>query len=186
MGNALVPEFSVSDWRASKRFYCEILGFTCQYERPEEGFCYLALGDAELMIDQIGEGRTFEQGYQPDHYPFGRGLNVQIRVPSVEPLLRSLAEHHIKLFLPVEDRWYRVGAEENGNRQFVVADPDGYLLRFYERLGSRSVQDEAMAVSAFPSDEREDLRIERVAIERRAAFDEQNALSLEEMEARFK
>jgi hypothetical protein len=24
-----------------------------------------------------------------------------------------------------------------GNRQFVVADPDGYLLRFYTRLGSR-------------------------------------------------
>ncbi|MEN1832990.1 VOC family protein [Pseudomonas lijiangensis] len=145
MGNALVPEFSVSDWRASKHFYCDIIGFTCVYERPEEGFCYLKLGDAELMIDQIGTGRTFDQGHQADHYPFGKGLNVQIRVPSVEPLLRSLAQHQVKIFLPVEDRWYRVGAEESGNRQFVVADPDGYLLRFYQRLGSRPVPGEDVA-----------------------------------------
>lgn len=64
---------------------------------------------------------------------------MQIRVPDVGPLLRSLAQHEVKLFLPVEDRWYRVGAEESGNRQFVVADPDGYLLRFYQRLGTRPV-----------------------------------------------
>jgi hypothetical protein len=29
---------------------------------------------------------------------------------------------------------------EAGNRQFVVTDPDGYLLRFYEDMGSRPVQ----------------------------------------------
>ena len=139
MGNALVPEFSVSDWRGSKLFYCDILGFTCVYERAEEGFCYLKLGDAELMIDQIGTGRTFDQGHQADHYPFGKGLNVQIRVPDVGPLLHSLSQHEVEISLPIEDRWYRVGAEESGNRQFVVADPDGYLLRFYQRLGTRPV-----------------------------------------------
>ncbi|UUX49234.1 VOC family protein [Nisaea acidiphila] len=134
---ALVPEFAVSDWRASKRFYCELLGFECRYERPEEGFCYLALGDAELMIDQIGAGRTFDDGHAPTAYPFGKGLNVQIRVSSTEPLLNALAAQDYALFLPLEEKWYRVGASEKGNRQFVVADPDGYLLRFYEDLGSR-------------------------------------------------
>lgn len=140
MGNALVPEFSVSDWRASRRFYCDILGFTCVYERPEEGFCYLKLGEAELMIDQIGAGRTFDDGHSPDRYPFGKGLNVQIRVTAVAPLLESLKRHGIELFLPVEERWYRNGLNESGNRQFVVADPDGYLLRLYESLGVRPAQ----------------------------------------------
>ncbi len=32
MANALVPEFAVSDWRKSKRFYCEVLGFQSVYE----------------------------------------------------------------------------------------------------------------------------------------------------------
>ncbi len=73
MNNALVPEFAVSDWQASKEFYCNILGFSCDYERPEEGFCYLSLDGAELMIDQIGTGRTFADGHLPRSYPFGRG-----------------------------------------------------------------------------------------------------------------
>ncbi|MDW8845077.1 VOC family protein [Erwinia sp. MMLR14_017] len=137
MSSALVPEFAVSDWQNSKRFYCQILGFKCVYERAEEGFCYLKLGKAELMIDQIGEGRTFDEGHQPNCYPFGKGLNVQILVPSIAPLIESLSQYGIGLFLPVEDRWYRVEAEESGNRQFIVADPDGYLLRFYQRLGKR-------------------------------------------------
>ncbi|TKD12530.1 VOC family protein [Rhodobacter capsulatus] len=140
MNNALVPEFAVSDWHKSKWFYCDVLGFDCVYERAEEGFCYLRLGEAEVMIDQIGRGRTFDAGHLPADYPFGKGLNVQIRVPSIAPLVEALASIKHPLFLPVEDRWYRVDCEEVGNRQFVVADPDGYLLRFFEDLGSRPLQ----------------------------------------------
>lgn len=137
MANTLVPELAVSDARRSRQFYCETLGFACVYERPEEGFCYLRLGEAELMIDQIGVDRTFDGGHLPAGYPFGKGLNLQIRVPSVAPLLDALACDACPLFLPLEDRWYRIGDEEAGNRQFVVADPDGYLLRFFEDLGRR-------------------------------------------------
>ena len=139
MGNTLVPEFSVSNWKPSKRFYCEVLGFECRYKRPEDGFCYLALGDAELMLDQIGEGRTFDGGHLPEAYPFGKGLNAQIRVPFIAPLTLALANAKHDLFLLVEEKWYRKQSNELGNRQFVVADPDGYLLRFYEDLGSRPV-----------------------------------------------
>jgi catechol 2,3-dioxygenase-like lactoylglutathione lyase family enzyme len=138
MRSALVPEFAVSDWRRSRRFYCDVLGFECIHERPEEGFCRLRLGEAELMIDQIGAGRTFDDGHLPDAYPFGRGLNVQIRVPSVAPLLAALERIGCPLYLPLEERWYRVGDAETGNRQCGVADPDGYLLRFFEDLGLRS------------------------------------------------
>ncbi|HEY0476960.1 MAG TPA: hypothetical protein VGD37_05520 [Kofleriaceae bacterium] len=37
----------------------------------------------------------------------------------------------------MEERWYRRNDHEVGNRQFVVADPDGYLLRFFGDLGQR-------------------------------------------------
>ncbi|MFT4020617.1 MAG: VOC family protein [Acinetobacter sp.] len=139
MANALVPELTVSDWQHSKQFYCDILGFHCEYERVEEGFCYLKLGDAELMIDQLGVGRTFEDGHQPVQYPFGRGLNIQIQVADLNVILSSLIKNDIPFFLPVEERWYRVNDCESGNRQLVVADPDGYLLRFFQDLGVRSV-----------------------------------------------
>jgi catechol 2,3-dioxygenase-like lactoylglutathione lyase family enzyme len=138
MPNSLVPEFAVSDWSRSRRFYVDVLGFAVMYERPDEGFSYLSLQGAELMIDQIGTGRSFDDGHLPSVYPFGKGVNVQIRVASIKPLLSALASGHIDLFLPVEDKWYRSDMLEMGNRQFVVADPDGYLLRFFEDLGTRA------------------------------------------------
>lgn len=137
MPNALVPEFAVSDFVTSRAFYCDVLGFTCVYDRPEEGFAYLALGQAELMIDQIGAGRTFDDGHLPSRYPFGRGLNVQIEVQEIAPMLTALGAANNALYLEPEDKWYRKGDKEVGNRQFVVADPDGYLLRFFESLGER-------------------------------------------------
>ncbi len=137
MENALVPEFSVSDWLESRRFYCDLIGFNVLYERPEEGFCYLELNGAQLMIDQIGIGRDFSLENVPLERPFGRGLNVQIRVPDVHAILNRLSVVGITPYLPLEENWYRRDNQEVGNRQFVVADPDGYLLRLFEDLGER-------------------------------------------------
>ncbi|WP_193636372.1 VOC family protein [Brachybacterium subflavum] len=48
-------------------------------------------------------------------------------------------EHGIALFLAPETRWYRTGVQETGVVQFLVQDPDGYLLRFQSSLGRRPV-----------------------------------------------
>lgn len=139
IGNALVPELAVSDWQISRAFYCDLVGFTVAYERSEGGFSFLTLGDAQLMIDQIGIGRTFEvEDAQGGGVPFGRGLNLQILVPQLVPVLARLAAAGVSLYLPLEEKWYRRGDREVGNRQFIVPDPDGYLLRLYEDLGERS------------------------------------------------
>lgn len=136
--NALVPELAVSDWRTSRAFYCDIIGFEVVYERPEEGFSFLTLGEAQLMIDQVGLGRTFELAETPLDRPFGRGLNLQIRVPHVRSILDRLEAAGVSLYLRLEEKWYRRDDHEVGNRQFVAPDPDGYLLRLFEDLGMRS------------------------------------------------
>lgn len=138
MPSLVVPELAVSDWLRSRNFYCDILGFDCLYDRPEEGFCYLSLNGAELMIDQIG-GRTFDDEHLPIKYPFGKGLNVQIQVEEIEPLVTALVAAEVPLYLDVEDTWYRKDNTEVGNRQFVVADPDGYLLRFFQPLDGKGL-----------------------------------------------
>ena len=135
--NALVPELSVRDCAASLRFYRDLLGFAVRYQRPEEGFAYLALGEAELMLDQIGEGRDFDPALAAERGPLGRGVNLQIRVPALAPILAALGRRRLPPLLGPEERWYRRDAIETGQRQIVVADPDGYLLRFCEDLGTR-------------------------------------------------
>jgi catechol 2,3-dioxygenase-like lactoylglutathione lyase family enzyme len=129
----LVPELLVSDHGVSRDFYVRIIGFAVRYERPEEKFSYLDLGGAELMIEQETDFWTTA----PRERPYGRGINLQIEVDRLDPILARLKDAGIALFRPVEEAWYRSGDVYSGNRQFLVQDPDGYLLRMFEDLGER-------------------------------------------------
>jgi hypothetical protein len=71
-------------------------------------------------------------------YPYGRGINFQIMLRSVAPILEALAAADWPLFAGPSDAWYAAGDQERGQREFLVQDPDGYLLRFAESLGIRS------------------------------------------------
>jgi hypothetical protein len=133
MTPVLVPELSVTDWRATQAVL-HTLGFTTKYERSEEGFAYLTQQGADLMIDQIGKGRDFDSDLRP---PLGRGLNLQIRVTDAQSLYAASQSANLPIPLPFEDRWYRTPAGHEGNRQFIAALPDGYLLRFYQDLGTK-------------------------------------------------
>ena len=62
------------------------------------------------MIDEIGKGRTFDAGQWPWQAPLGRGIYLQIGVARIAPLLGALEEDGLSLYLPVEERWYRMGA----------------------------------------------------------------------------
>ena len=137
--NVLVPEISVFNVQKSLHFYTRILGFSILYQREEEGFAFLYLGQAQIMIDEIGKGRTWKTA-QLD-YPLGRGVNFQIQVNSIDPLLKKLKQNNVNLFLEVEEKWYRKNDIEVGNKQFLVKDPDCYLLRFTEDLGKRQIKE---------------------------------------------
>ena len=135
VSNSLVPELSIIDFKKSLDFYTRILGFSIEYQRTEEGFAFLSLGDAQIMIDQIGESRTWQTGEMK--HPLGQGVNFQIRVDSIDEIISSLKRENIQLFLDVEEKWYRKNDRQVGNKQFLVQDPDGYLLRFFEDLGEK-------------------------------------------------
>lgn len=137
-GPGLVPELSVTDLPASLAFWRDLIGFRVQYRRPEEGFAFLALPGAALMLDQIGLGRTMTTGVQ--EHPLGRGVNLQIRVDDLDPALRRLSDARWPLFAVPEKRWYRVGSEQHGIAQVWVQDPDGYLLRLQTGIGRRPAE----------------------------------------------
>lgn len=132
---ALVPELQVSDFDESLAFYTEVLGFAVAWSRPEEGFALLEREGASVMLEQAGgPGRRITTG--PLEQPFGRGVNFQILVSSVDALAERLEANGRRPIIPLEERWYRRGTGRIGQRQFVVADPDGYLLRFAQLIGT--------------------------------------------------
>jgi catechol 2,3-dioxygenase-like lactoylglutathione lyase family enzyme len=129
----LVPELDVLDLEKSRIFWCNVLGFQIAYQRPENGFMYIELQGSQVMLKQRnGNWETADL-----QRPFGRGINFQMFVDSLEPLLDALGKAEWPLFRPCHDAWYRIAEEERGNRQFLVQDPDGYLLRFAQDLGAR-------------------------------------------------
>lgn len=134
----LIPELDVSDLAESTRLYIDFFGFELLFERPEEGFAYLNCEGSHLMFQQVeGPGRRFRTA--PLEAPFGRGINLQIQVADVDASHARAVKAGYPLLIPLEERWYVQGRRERGNRQFVVADRDGYLLRFYTDLGMRSM-----------------------------------------------
>lgn len=135
---ALVPEFVVSDLASSLQFWCGYIGFEVMYDRKEEYFAYLGMGDAQVMLEQYNPAdREWETGILEK--PYGRGINFQIEVNAIAPILKRLQEVNYNMFIDVEERWYRAEDVEFGQKQFLVQDPDGYLLRLIENLGERKL-----------------------------------------------
>jgi catechol 2,3-dioxygenase-like lactoylglutathione lyase family enzyme len=128
---ALVPELYVSDVETSLAFYAA-LGFDVRYARPEERFAYLQRDGAELMLEEP-RGRVWLTG--PLKQPFSRGVNLQIAVVDADAL-SAARPASAAVILPIEIRDYRRAADTITVRQFVLADPDGYLLRFSQLLGA--------------------------------------------------
>lgn len=129
---ALVPELLVRDIEASLRFWRDLCGFDVLFDRPEDGFACIERDGARIMLDRLGSTRDWIAA--PLEPPFGRGMNLEIAVTSLAPLLATLQGDSWPFFLPVEEKSYRVGPGEVRVRQFIVQDPDGYLVRFSERL----------------------------------------------------
>lgn len=133
--NKLVPELIVTDLERSLAFWVSLLGFQVAYRRPEEGFAYLDLQGAQFMLEQINLDDQWITGRL--EVPLGRGINFQIEAAEVAPIIERLGHARWPLYQACEDAWYRAGDVEVGQRQFLVQDPDGYLLRLVERLGER-------------------------------------------------
>ena len=70
--------------------------------------------------------------------PFGRGINLQMTVDLIKPILDALSAANWPLYEQPNEAWYRVGDCERGQYEFLVQDPDGYLIRFAEDLGIRA------------------------------------------------
>ncbi|WP_066892191.1 VOC family protein [Clostridium nigeriense] len=124
--NSLIPELSVNNIEESKRFYIDILGFKLEYERIEDKFAFLSLGDIQIMIEEVnGYWNTGEL-----KYPFGRGINFQMEVPSVEEIRKNLVKNNIELFRDITISEYECNGEIILQKEFLVQDLNGYLLRF--------------------------------------------------------
>ncbi len=136
--NQILPELDVFNLEESLHFYIDLIGFKVVYEREENKFAFIQLEDVELMLQQIDEeNNKWETGKL--EYPLGVGINFQIDVKNVEKIYKKLNEENYKIFADMEENWYRKDNILIGCKEFLVQDPNGYLLRFSQDIGERKI-----------------------------------------------
>jgi catechol 2,3-dioxygenase-like lactoylglutathione lyase family enzyme len=125
----MVPELDVTDLEASLGFWCGLLGFSVAYSRKDAGFAFVQRGTLQIMLCALND----EWKTAPLDRPFGRGVNFQMTVEALEPIVVALSAAGWPLYREVEEKSYKVGADWSVCKEFLVQDPDGYLLRFSAR-----------------------------------------------------
>lgn len=125
--NSLIPELSVTDIDRSKEFYLK-LGFKIIYERKEDKFAFIELEGNQLMIEEIND--NWNTGKL--EYPFGRGINISMTINYIDKYYQDLVNKNIIFFKGIMTNEYDVNGKTYLDKEFLIQDPDGYLLRFNE------------------------------------------------------
>ena len=124
--NSLIPELSVSSIETSKDFYVNKLGFKIEYERKEDKFIFISFKNNQIMLEEINN--NWSVGLL--EYPFGRGINFEMTVSNIDKFYNNVKASNITLFKDLMISNYRKDNKTIVQKEFLIQDPDGYLLRF--------------------------------------------------------
>jgi lactoylglutathione lyase len=123
----LTPNLLVASVERSLDFYTGVLGFSRGMTVPDEGplvFAQVTSGSVEIFFNDA-KGAVEE-------YPvlggkeIGASGTLFIEVDEIEALHASL-DGNVPIVMPLITQFY-------GMKEFAIADPDGYLITFAERV----------------------------------------------------
>ncbi|MGH3146448.1 MAG: VOC family protein [Rubrobacter sp.] len=119
----LVTEIVVRDVKRSVDFYLR-LGF--ELLRDGGDFVELTWEDHRLFLAELSAYHEVHGvgSLAPPEFPLA---NVRVMVPNVDEYWRLANEIGARVVMPIADRYY-------GLRDFIVADPDGFGVRFASLL----------------------------------------------------
>lgn len=138
--NQMIPELDVFNLEKSIEFYTKYIGFNIVYTREEDKFVFLQTENVQLMIQEINfENNKWQVGTLK--YPLGNGVNFQIDVTNIDKIYNRLIQNKYNIFVEMEEHWYRKDNVLMGCKEFLVQDPNGYLLRFSEDLKDKPIEE---------------------------------------------
>ena len=121
----LTPNLVVSNVERSLAFYRDVLGFAVSATVPDAApyvFAAIASGGVEIFLNApepvIAEYPAFAGR------PIGGTLTLYVEVSGVKGLHDALAAR-VPIVTPLEKKFY-------GVTEFMIQDPDGYLITFGE------------------------------------------------------
>jgi catechol 2,3-dioxygenase-like lactoylglutathione lyase family enzyme len=119
-----VPVFLVADIARTMEWYIDRLGFSARAvpTSPPHSFCILSRDDVTIFLQQL-------DGYvKADVYDKREGgvWNVYLQTDDVRTLFQALSSFPDVTILD------KLGHQDYGQTEFVIRDPNGYVLVFAE------------------------------------------------------
>ena len=123
----LTANLIVSNVEQSLAFYEDVLGFARGMTVPEQSpFVFAAVTSGPVEIFFNDRSTVTKESPQMAGLSFGGGNTMFIEVQGVDALHERIAAR-VTVILPLVTQWY-------GVREFAIADPDGYVITFAERV----------------------------------------------------
>ena len=124
--NKLTPNLVVSDVARSMEFYRDRLGFSTVTTVPDAApYVFAIMQSGAVQIYLNAPEPALEEYPAMKGRPIGGTFTMFIEVIGIERTYDEL-KTQMPIVSPLETKWYGVA-------EFVVADPDGYLITFAER-----------------------------------------------------
>lgn len=131
---SLMIEIIVTNFDRSLAFWTGILGFRIAYDRPAQKFVLMERPEGAQMMLYERDG-DWETG--PFEHPLGRGAVIQIYVADADAIARTVTAAGQPFYVEPRETWRDWGDRMGGQREFLVQDPDGYLVMVAQRIGER-------------------------------------------------
>ena len=123
--NKLTPNLVVSDVGRSIAFYRDRLGFEVETTVPDaEPYVFAIVRSGPVQIFLNAPEPATEEFPSLKGRPLGGTFTMYIEVIGIERTYEEM-KAQIPIAVPLETKWYGVA-------EFLVADPDGYLITFAE------------------------------------------------------
>ena len=130
----LMAEFLVTDFASTLAFWTGPLGFAIAFSRPAQKLACLAHPDGAQIMFYERDGDWETGALEP---PFGRGAIIQVYVEDVDAIATRFTAADHPFYVPLREKWRDWGDRLGGQREFLVQDPDGYLVMVAQRIGER-------------------------------------------------
>jgi lactoylglutathione lyase len=125
----LTPNLLVADVERSLTFYVDVLGFSRGMTVPEQPplvFGSVVSGSVEIFFNEKETGAKEYTEFSGK--PIGATGTMFIELEQIEALHERL-KSRVQIVKALVTQWY-------GVKEFAIADPDGYLITFAERVAA--------------------------------------------------
>lgn len=124
--NKLTPNLFVANVSRSLAFYTDVLGFTRGMTVPDaEPFVFGSVTAGTIEIFFNDPAAAAKEYPALAARPIGASGTLFIEVQGIEAYYESIKDR-VTVMTPLFTQWY-------GMKEFVIADPDGYVITFAER-----------------------------------------------------